>query len=741
MVKIKFLFFLIFFVSGTFYSGFFAFGSEDLNEDFEIIIKYKNSDEFKILKIKEKNFDEFYRNNFNENIEYIEPNFKYFASYVPNDPFYKNQWYLEKIGAPRAWEKLDSSSSRKNPVIAIIDSGIKIDHPDLEFNIWENIDEIGDNGIDDDRNGFIDDKNGWDFVANADDPSPKFDPGFTEEGIMHGTIVAGIAAATSNNNKGISGVAQNAKIMPLRVLNDKGEGRTSEVIRAIDYAITNGADIINLSFVGFNYSEALDEAIRRAYRAGIIIIAAAGNEQGEGHGYNLSETPMYPVCHDGVNGENMVIGVASTDAMDQKTDFSSYGFSCVDITAPGVSIFSTTVYDIDDREGNYIFDKYYDGYWSGTSMSVPMISGAIALILEANPNIKRQEAVNILLSTSDNISRLNPEYLGQLGVGRVNLEKAVSLALERNNNQEFKVLTAPSSDKKSELKFFNQDGLEEKTIDVYGQFSGGVNIASGDVNGDGIYEIITGAGPGGGPHVRVFSGTGELRNQFFAYDKNLRSGVNVASGDVNGDGIYEIITSQNQGETSLIKIFSGDGKKIINQFLAYHPSFRGGVNIASGDVNGDGIYEIITGAGPGGGPHVRIFDYLGNVKGQFFAYDKNFRGGVKVMAANVNNLTGRVKAEIITGAGPGGGPHVRIFDYLGNVKGQFFAYDKNFRGGVNVASGDINGDGIYEIITGAGPGGGPHVRIFKDNGNLIDSFYSYEREFKGGVNVGAIRTE
>jgi subtilisin family serine protease len=636
MEKTKFLFFLVFFISGMFYSGFFAFGKDKFNEDFEVIVKYKNFDELKILKIKENDFENFYKNNFNEEVEYIEPNFKYFASYVPNDPFYKNQWYLEKIGAPRAWEKLDSSSSRKNPVIAIIDSGIKIDHPDLESNIWENIDEIAGNGIDDDRNGFIDDKNGWDFVANANDPSPKFDPSFTEEGIMHGTIVAGIAAATSNNNKGISGVAQNAKIMPLRVLNDKGEGRTSEVVRAIDYAITNGADIINLSFVGFNYSEALDEAIRRAYRAGIIIIAAAGNEQGEGHGYNLSETPMYPVCHDGVNGENMVIGVASTDAMDQKTDFSSYGFSCVDITAPGVSIFSTTVYDIDDREGNYIFDKYYDGYWSGTSMSVPMISGAIALILEANPNIKRQEAVNILLSTSDNISRLNPEYLGQLGVGRVNLEKAVSLALERNSNQEFKVLTAPFSDKKSELKFFNQDGFEEKSIDVYGQFHGGVNITSGDIDGDGVYEIITGAGPGGGPHVRIFKNNGEFKNQFFAYDKNSRSGVNVASGDVNGDGVYEIITSQNQGETSLIKIFSGDGKKLINQFLAYHPSFRGGVNVASGDVNGDGVYEIITGAGPGGGPHVRIFDYLGNVKGQFFAYDKNFRGGVNVASGDVN---------------------------------------------------------------------------------------------------------
>jgi subtilisin family serine protease len=687
MVKIKFLFFLIFFVSGTFYSGFFAFGREEFSEDFEIIIKYKNFDKLETVKIKENDFEGFYKNNFNENIEYIEPNFKYFASSMPNDPFYSNQWYLEKIRANYAWEKLNNNLSKKNPVIAIIDSGIQINHPDLKNNIWENIDEIAGNGIDDDRNGFIDDKNGWDFVVNVNDPSPKFESGFTEEGIMHGTIVAGIAAATGNNGKGISGVAQNTKIMPLRVLNDKGEGRTSEVVRAIDYAIANGADIINLSFVGFNYSEALNEAIRRAYEIGIVIIAAAGNEQGEGHGYNLSETPMYPVCHDGVNGENMVIGVASTDAMDQKTDFSSYGFSCVDITAPGVSIFSTTVYDSSKKGGDYVFDKYYDGYWSGTSMSVPMISGAIALILEANPSIKRQEAVNILLSTSDNISRLNPEYLGQLGSGRVNLEKAVSLALGRNNNQEFKVLTTPSGDKKSELKFFNQDGLEERTIDIYGQFRGGVNIASGDINGDGIYEIITGAGPGGGPHVRIFSNTGELKNQFFAYDKNLRSGVNVASGDINGDGIYEIITSQNQGETSLIKIFSGDGKKLINQFLAYHPSFRGGVNIASGDINGDGIYEIITGAGPGGGPHVRIFDYLGNVKGQFFAYDKNFRGGV------------------------------------------------------NIASGDINGDGIYEIITGAGPGGGPHVRIFKNNGNLIGSFYSHETEFKGGVNVGSIRAE
>ncbi len=129
-----------------------------------------------------------------------------------------------------------------------------------------------------------------DFINNTSDPSPKFEKDYTEAGVLHGTIVAGIAAASGNNNQGVSGVSWKSRIMPLRVLNDKGEGRTSEVIRAIDYSVNNGADIINLSFVGLGYSQALHEAIERAYNAGIIIIAAAGNEYTEGEGYNLDET-------------------------------------------------------------------------------------------------------------------------------------------------------------------------------------------------------------------------------------------------------------------------------------------------------------------------------------------------------------------------------------------------------------------------------------------------------------------
>ncbi len=175
--------------------------------------------------------------------------------------------------------------------------------------------------------------------------------------------MAGIAAASGNNATGITGVTWRAKIMPLKVLNDKGEGDTKNVIRAIDYAINNGADIINFSFVGEGKSLSLEAAIRRAYEKGILIFAAAGNEQADGQAYSLDDIPLYPACHDGGVGENMVIGVAATDALDQKAPFSSYGSRCVDISAPGVSIFSTTVYSPEHNANGTTFNKYYDGYW------------------------------------------------------------------------------------------------------------------------------------------------------------------------------------------------------------------------------------------------------------------------------------------------------------------------------------------------------------------------------------------
>ncbi|MDD5032477.1 MAG: S8 family serine peptidase, partial [Patescibacteria group bacterium] len=706
----------------------------NINTAEEILVKFKGKDEIEVIKAEdEEDFYEVlnkYRNR--PDVSYAEPNYLYHqVSLIPNDPYYNNQWYLQKIKAPIAWEKVNQSPKA---VIAIIDSGIKIDHPDLAANIWRNIDETPDNGIDDDKNGFIDDVNGWDFINNVPDPSPKFEAGFTESGILHGTIVAGIAAAVGNNGKGITGVTWKTLIMPLRVLNDKGEGRTSEVVRAIDYAIANNADVINFSFVGFGYSKALAEAIKRAYDAGIIIVAAAGNEQEEGEGYSLDKTPMYPVCHDGGNGENMIIGVAATDTLDQKANFSSYGFNCVDIAAPGVSIFSTAVYE--PAKGR--FNEFYNGYWSGTSMATPMVSAAVALIEEANPKISRDEVVNTLLDNSDNISRLNPNFLGQLGKGRLNIAAAITKTIEELKKEKVKILVAPFSNYASQTKITDYNGEIEKEFLSYDKnFRGGINVAAGDVNGDGKDEIIAGAGVGGGPHIRVFDSSGKVLGQFFAYDKNFRGGVNVAAGDVNGDGVDEIIAGSGLGGGPQVRVFDGKGR-IFSQFFAYDKNFRGGVNVATGDVNGDGKDEIVAGAGVGGGPQVRIFNSAGAMEGQFFAYNKNFRGGVRVAVADIDGGVAQKKDEIITAPGKGGGPHIRIFDNHANLVGQFFAYNKNFRGGVSVAAGDIDSDGLAEIITGAGPGGAPHVIAFEIDGKLVGSFYAYEDKFNGGVSVGTV---
>ncbi|MFA6928503.1 MAG: S8 family peptidase, partial [Patescibacteria group bacterium] len=506
------------------------------HEDHEIIVKFKTSEKpVKVFLAPDEDLEnvisEYEKN---PAVLYAEPNFKYRASIIPSDTYYGDQWYLKKIKAQEAW---DLKRESPNVVIAIIDSGVQITHPDLRENIWINREEIPANGIDDDRDGYIDDVNGWDFVNSEADPSPKFKEGFTEGGINHGTVVAGIAAAGGNNASGISGVTWRAKIMPLKVLGDAGEGSTLNVVRAIDYAIKKGANILNFSFVGFGYSEALNEAIGRARAAGLIIVAAAGNESEDGQGNFLDETPMYPVCHDGPAGENWVIGVAAVDAIDQKSKFSSFGFKCVDISAPGESVFSSVVYAPEKSIGEKSFNKYYDGYWSGTSVAAPQVSGALSLLLEADYGLGRDEIIALLFNNTDNISRVNPAFLGQLGRGRLNVFNSLQMALSGVSPFKGGIVSVPFSGAEANIKIADKDGKIEAEFSAFDLlFRGGASVVGGDVDADGTDEIIAGAGAGGGPHVRIFSADGKIKNQFFAYDSRFRGGVNVAAGDVDGDG-------------------------------------------------------------------------------------------------------------------------------------------------------------------------------------------------------------
>lgn len=302
---------------------------------------------------------------------------------------------------------------------------------------------------------------------------------------------------------------------------------------------------------------------------------------------------------------------------------------------------------------------------------------------------------------------------------------------------------------KPEVKVYNAatGALKFDFMAYDATFTGGVRVATGDVTGDGIDDIITGAGPGGGPHVKVFDGaTGAEIDSFFAYSASFTGGVYVAAGDVNDDGKSDILTGAGAGGGPHVKVFDGTNLGELASFFAYAPGFTGGVRVASGDVNADGHADIITGAGPGGGPHVEVFTQNVPIPGfkgiggvtllqSFYAFDPHFTGGVFVAAGDVN---GDGHADIITGAGAGGAPHVIVYSGVDHTMLQSFnAYDSTFTGSVRVAAADLDGDGKADILTGAGPGGGPHVRAFRGTDlKQLDSFYAFDPSFMGGVYVG-----
>lgn len=213
-----------------------------------------------------------------------------------------------------------------------------------------------------------------------------------------------------------------------------------------------------------------------------------------------------------------------------------------------------------------------------------------------------------------------------------------------------------------------------------------------------------------------------------AYSPNFFGGVNVALADINLDHIPDIITAPGAGGGPHVKVFSAADNSLLHEFMAYDSRFTGGVFVAGGDLNRDGYADVVTGAGPGGGPNVICFDGRALVERRiveicnFFAYDPAFNGGITVA---VGDLDGDGATEIITGAGPGGGPHVRIFSPDGNSIGGFMAYAHYFRGGVFVATGDIDGNGTAEILTGPGIGGGPHLVAYDRWGRAIVSFVPF----------------
>ena len=332
-------------------------------------------------------------------VEFAQPDYRVKIENLPNDPSFTNLWGLNNTGqsggtanadinAPEAW---NTNTGSGNMVVAVIDSGIDFTHPDLAANIWKNPRETAGNGRDDDGNGYKDDIYGWNFVNNS--ANVMDDNG-------HGTHVAGTIGAVGDNGIGVAGVNWHVKLMALKFLDKDGSGYMSNAVKALNYAVANGAKVVNNSYAGGGSDPAMQAAIAAARAKGVIFVAAAGND-----GTNNDANPVYPANY---NSDN-VVTVAATDRNDKLASFSNFGRTTVEIAAPGANIYSTL-------PGN----KY--GVYSGTSMAAPQVVGALALVWDTHPAWTYKQVIDAVLKTADVL----PSLAGKVATGRLDVGAAVN---------------------------------------------------------------------------------------------------------------------------------------------------------------------------------------------------------------------------------------------------------------------------------------------------------------------------
>jgi subtilisin family serine protease len=363
-----------------------------------------------------------------------------------------------------------------------------------------------------------------------------------------------------------------------------------------------------------------------------------------------------------------VVTVAAVDRNDQLSTFSNWGKATADIAAPGSAIWSSVT------GGGYEL-------FNGTSMATPHVAGAVTVFWDANPDFTYREVIQALKDSARKISSLTNLVETD---GTLDLDKFLSLG---------------------KLPLF-----------------------------------ATGAGEGGAPHVKVYRGNGREVASFYAFDTRFAGGVRVATGDVTGDGYADVVTAAGPGGGPHVKVFDGKTFQEVFSFYAFEETFRGGLNVAAGDVNGDGRADIIVGADAGGAPRVSVFGRLTPTGGlvrlsDFYAYDTRFSGGVRVAAGTFT--AGSKVADIVTAPGRGGGPHVRRFGgasvvaWRPTVVVEAYSGDPNDTSGLWVSAGDLNGDGVADVVTGAGAGT-PVVRAH--DGRSLAPLYTMVNPFSGEIN-------
>ncbi len=404
--------------------------------------------------------------------DYVEPNYmgkgagrQGLLEVFPVDTYFSRQWGLYNDGSfslspaendadidmELAWDVEQGSSSM---IVAVLDSGLKLDHPDISARVWENTDETA-NGADDDDNGYIDDTRGWDFVNDDNDPTDDFG---------HGTNVAGIIGADANNNMGYTGVDWHSKLMICKILDENNSGYYSWWTEAIYYAVDNGAKVINMSVGGSGASITMQEAVDYAYDHGVVIVACMMNEN--------TNTIFYPA------GYQNTIAVGATNPNDERavpffwsaTSGSNYG-DHIDVVAPGNYTYGL----------NHLSDTDYNTYWGGTSQATPLVTGLSALLMTQDPGRTPDDIRNIIRSTAeDQVGNPSEDVEGfdvYYGFGRVNAHQALlyqTSAVTDYADDQIKLMVYPNP----------------SSGDLYIKSDEAVNICIKDLLGKTVYSSV-----------------------------------------------------------------------------------------------------------------------------------------------------------------------------------------------------------------------------------------------------------
>lgn len=616
-------------------------------------------------------------------------------AFVPNDPFVSQQSY-ELTNVYEAWDQVTGS---RDVVVAVIDNGFDTFHPDLRENVWKNEDEIANNGIDDDNNGFIDDVYGWNFFAGNNDPRPNvglLSEATIESGSLHhATVVASIIGAKGDNNQAGAGINWNVRLMNIKILGSNGEGHIANFFDAIQYAVDNGADVINISLIS-NFDSGVTEAIQYAYDHNVVVVAAAGNDN-----VHLNFSPQYPVCGDLGSSVTKVLGVSAISPDRRIAEFSNVGSDCVDITAPGVDIGGAVRFS----PSAGLTDKFMNG-WEGTSFAAPFVSGAAALVKSIQPTWHADDIYKALLSTIDK-TPTNDEaaYANLFGKGLLQIDKAVAYALAESGS-----VVAPKSSPM--LVFFDEAAGGVRLLDLaastdttvrHPQLAGTNGMTMVRDNGELRYVVSKSVGPTAS-EITVYT---RAFRKVRSWVVPLGGALDLVAGNVHGTATSEIIVSPQSASTDVFRVYSLDGKLVKRVFnIEGHTGAR--VSVVSGEERWEEI--VVSTAGDRGVDIVR-YDTTFSPSDSFTVQYLRAAGDVDVMVA------GR-QSYYVVAAGEGDRSFVGVHTSDGKLVRRFYGADKTYRGGLSMTVSDYTGDGVRDIVVGPSHAG-QDARVYTLGGKQV----------------------